>query len=126
MVGYALSLLVWTLLNLATSGMFVLETTALMVVLMRLSLFVQALDMGLPLTGFRLNVGSIDHSHNGALHWTISLIGGFVIGAIIGQTFTATSPFNLNNWFTPPQNFALYVIPFIFGFALVYYALKEW
>jgi hypothetical protein len=124
---YMVNAIMWLAQDLMSRGLFLTEMTVLW-----MTVFQTAQLVALPgqvqarMTVLRVQMTSIDHSHNSALHWTISLLAGFVLSAIIGQTFTGAVPWNLNNW--AANNWAvfpIYGVTFIFGTGLVYWLLAR-
>jgi hypothetical protein len=121
---YMVNTIMWLAEDLASRGLFMLEMTMLWMMTFQISqLIAMPGQFRVQFTALRVQMaGSLDHSHGSTLHWTIALIGGFVVSAIIGQTFTGTVPWNLNNWFV---NLPIYGVTFIFGVALIYWLLAR-
>jgi hypothetical protein len=115
--------IMWLAEDLMSRGLFMLEMTVLWMMTFQISQLVAPGQFRVRIAMLRVQMaGSLDHSHGSTLHWTIALIGGFVLSAIIGQTFTGTVPWNLNNWMT---NLPIYGVTFIFGTFLIYWLLAR-
>jgi hypothetical protein len=123
MLAYMVNAIMWIAQDLITRGQFVFEMTLVWLTTFQLSQLAAPGQLRVRIATLRVEMaGSLDHSHGSTLHWTIALIGGFVLSAIIGQTFTGTVPWNLNNW---AVNMPIYGITFVFGVTLIYYLLAR-
>jgi len=121
---YMINAIVWIAEDLMTRGLFIFEATVVWMTFFQMAqLIAFPGQFRVRIATLRIQMaGSMNHSYGSSLHWTVSLIGGFVLSAIIGQTFTGSVPWNLNNW---AANIGIYGITFVFGVAIIYYLLSR-